>query len=106
MALADRRGCGGPSRKRRQQQRNNRVRMNSHAQHRHHPAVAQRRARSATAVAVACSTRRVERLAEPAGEILNELPGRAAGAGAARRRPFQRLGFELIGAGSRRKCLA
>src|ERR1700722_13464274 len=42
-----------------------------------------------------CSTPRVERLAETAGEILNELPRRAAGARAARRRPFERLGFKL-----------
>ena len=39
--------------------------------------------------------RRVERLAETAGEILNELPRRAAGARAARRRPFERLAFKL-----------
>src|SRR6202789_1172302 len=35
--------------------------------------------------------------AGPAGEILNELPGRAAGARAARRRPFERLAFKLSG---------
>src|SRR3984885_13527486 len=40
---------------------------------------------------------RLERLAQPAGEILNELPGRAAGARAARRRPFERLAFKLSG---------
>ena len=38
---------------------------------------------------------RLERLAEPPGEILDELPGRAPGARAARRRPFERFGFEL-----------
>ena len=36
-----------------------------------------------------------DRDAEPAGEILHELPGDAAGARAARRRPFQRLALQL-----------
>src|SRR5271154_3278456 len=40
--------------------------------------------------------RAVERLAKAPREVLDELPRGAAGAGAARRRPFQRLGFEFI----------
>ena len=50
---------------------------------------------------------RVERLAEPAGEILDELPGGAAGARAARRRPFERLRPRVVSRGaSRPKCSA
>ena len=38
-----------------------------------------------------------QRFAKPAGEILHELPGDAARAAAARRRPFQRLGAQHLG---------
>jgi LysM repeat protein len=38
-----------------------------------------------------------ERLAEPAGQVLDVLPGGAARAGAARRRPFQRLWRAALG---------
>src|SRR5579872_1575242 len=41
--------------------------------------------------------RRLERLAEPPGQILNELPSGAARARAARRRPFERVSFEATG---------
>src|SRR6185312_13662047 len=41
----------------------------------------------------------LQRHAEAAGEILDELPGDAAGARAARRRPFQRVAMQIVGLG-------
>src|SRR5262245_57346393 len=35
-------------------------------------------------------------LTQPAGEVLDVLPGGAAGAGAARRRPFQRIAAQFL----------
>ncbi len=50
--------------------------------------------------------RSVQPLAEPAGEVLDELPGDAAGAGAARDRPFVGLGVQRRRGRSSRRNLS